>query len=334
MAYPYQPIGMPLFTGSTVDKNTTPSAFHMNAQLTFSPFIPQTSTPNTRQPKYSVNRMGGSDNPISLFRLTTSAGDHIDQPIRPNERFSGVLAVQLDRPISATQIVVDFSAAERRYTRMGSSDNRFLKTPIFTNSVVVWKAQQKGAVASTVLSDGIHVFNFSCQMPHLNYPQSIQRSEFDIIFQLEATIFAPKPEGGEHIVAQIETGLFYAPYVAQVAPTEPISIAETLCFEKKGKKTKPAVELRASMKDQQVMSGTKVAICVSIKELTNTHWTKVIARLYERTTCRSDGREASIQPLWSIDRELANAELVRSSVYNFFVQDEVIGRGNNGKLHA
>ncbi|KAJ2740520.1 hypothetical protein GGI20_005760 [Coemansia sp. BCRC 34301] len=95
---------------------------------------------------------------------------------------------------------------------------------------------------------------------------------------------------------------------------------------KKGKKGKPAVELRVALSSLQVVPGAKLKLDVSVKELTSSSWTKVVARLFERTVCREEGDAgAAAPPVWSVDRELANADLVRSSVYNFFLTDELIG---------
>ncbi|KAJ2872049.1 hypothetical protein GGH93_004341 [Coemansia aciculifera] len=279
-----------------------------------------------------------------MFRLTTSAGNSLEQPIRPGERFAGVLALDIPRPIQATQVVLEFTAIERRLASAKGANTtnaaaRVLKSsPMFTTSLVVWKALQKGVTASTVLSDGMHVYNFSCQMPHLNYPQNVKRAEYEVVYVLEGKVHAPKDHGGENIVAVVEKELFYTPLVAyKPNPDLPKVIVETLCFEKKGKKGKPAVEFRASLNSRQVIPGTKLKIEVSVKELTSSNWTKVVARLFERTVCREEGsvRVPPLPPpLWSVDRELASADLVRSTVYNFFLTDDIMGSSASEKKTA
>ncbi|KAJ2049425.1 hypothetical protein H4S04_003235 [Coemansia sp. S16] len=279
-----------------------------------------------------------------MFKLTTSAGNSLEQPIRPGERFAGILALDIPRPMQATQVVLEFTATERRLANVKGANTtnnaaRVLKsTPIFTTSLVVWKALQKGVTASTVLSDGMHVYNFSCQMPHLNYPQNVKRTEYEFTYMLEGKVHAPKDHGGEHVVAVVEKELFYMPLVAyKPNPDLPLVISETLCFEKKGKKGKPAVELRASLNSRLVIPGTKLKAEVSVKELTSSNWTKIVARLFERTVCRGEGdvRRPPLPPAqWSVDYELASADLVRSSVYNFFLTDDIMGTNVSEKKTA
>ncbi|KAJ2467597.1 hypothetical protein GGI02_003982 [Coemansia sp. RSA 2322] len=292
-----------------------------------SSIVPQEAL--VRQPKHGSNRVTGMvPGQISLLKITASAGNGLEQPIRPGDRFSGVLVVEAPRPISATQIVVEFTASERRLVGAKPA-TKYVRSTIFAVNLVVWKAARKGIVASTVLSDGIHVFNFVCQMPHLNYPQSVQRTEYEISYLLEGKVYAPKDNGGEAVVALVEKELAYQPLVVYPpSAASPLATVETLCFEKKGKKGKPAIELRAAVNTHQVIPGSKIKLDLSIKELASASWTKVAARLFERAVCREEANMASAAPpLWSVDRELAHAELVRSSVYNFFVADEVIGKG-------
>ncbi|KAJ2811163.1 hypothetical protein GGI24_006882, partial [Coemansia furcata] len=168
---------------------------------------------------------------ISLFRLTTSAGNSIEQPIRPGERFVGVVALDISRPMQASQVVLEFTATEQRLGGIGgiATPTKVLRKSMFTTSLVVWKALQKGVTASTVLSDGMHVYNFSCQMPHINYPQNVKRTEYEIIFSLEAKIIAPKEGGGEHVVAMVEREMFYTPLIAfKSSPDLPQIVVETL----------------------------------------------------------------------------------------------------------
>ncbi|KAJ2796272.1 hypothetical protein H4S07_006269, partial [Coemansia furcata] len=144
--------------------------------------------------------------------------------------------------------------------------------------------------------------------------------------------------GGEHVVAMVEREMFYTPLIAfKSSPDLPQIVVETLCFEKKGKKGKPAVELRATLSSRQLIPGTKLKIDLSVKELTSSSWTKVVARLFERTVCREEG-VAKVAPrpprLWSADCELASADLVRSSVYNFFLADETLGNSGSEKKTA
>ncbi|KAJ2725197.1 hypothetical protein GGI07_001459 [Coemansia sp. Benny D115] len=276
-----------------------------------------------------------SNNHISLFKLTVSAGNSIEQPIRPSERFSGVLVVQLARPIPASQIVLELSASERLLPAI-KGGTKITKSQIFSTSLVVWKPVRKGTAVSTVLSDGIHVFNFSCQMPYLNYPQTMHRTEFDFTYKLEARVLAPREgsghasgaNAGELVVAHIDKELYVTPIVTRMATPDPLLIVETLYFEKKGKKGKPAIELQAAISGHQVIPGTKIKLDISIKELTSTSWTRIVARLYERTRYRENSRASFSQPVWSVDRELASSEVVRSTVYNFFVNDEVLGKTN------
>ncbi|KAI8322538.1 hypothetical protein GQ54DRAFT_304012 [Martensiomyces pterosporus] len=264
---------------------------------------------------------------ISLFKLSTSTGNDLEHPVRPNERFSGVLVVQLTRPLHASQVVLEFTATERRLAAL-KDNTRFVKTPMFSVDLVLWRPTNKGPNPSSVLADGIHVFNFTCQMPHLNYPQSIQRVEYDFSYMLRGKVLVPLDREGDRVAAIVEKEVHFAPIVTQTLNADPLNIVETLCFEKKGKKGKPAVELRAAITGHQVIPGSKVRIDMSIKELSSTSWTKVVARLFERTSCRESTKGAFSQPLWSTDRELASTELVRSSVYNFFINDEVIGKNN------
>ncbi|KAJ2459894.1 hypothetical protein GGF42_001181 [Coemansia sp. RSA 2424] len=167
-------------------------------------------------------------------------------------------------------------------------------------------------------------------MPFVNYPQNVKRAEYDISFLLEGKMYAPKDISGQHVVAVVERELFYAPLVTLRPPNgghhqqQSSVIVETLCFEKKGKKGKPAVELRATLNSLQVVPGTNLKLDISLKELTSSTWTKVVAHLFERTVCRDDADMA----LWSADCELANADLVRPSVYNFFLTDDIIGNGS------
>ncbi|KAJ2842679.1 hypothetical protein J3B02_005509, partial [Coemansia erecta] len=264
---------------------------------------------------------------ISLFRLTTSAGNGIEQPIRPGEQFSGVLVIQISRPIPASQIVLEMSASERVVLAPKTPAKAF-KSQLLSTSLVVWKAVRKGTAVSTVLSDGIHVFNFSCTMPYLNYPQTNHKPEFDFFYKLEGRLVAPRDGGGEQVVATVQKELFFTPIVTRLASPDPLLVVETLCFEKKGKKGKPVIELRAAISGHQVVPRSKVRIDLSIKELASVGWTKVNARLFERTVCRQDPKQSFSQPIWSVDRELAHSELVRSSVYNFFLNDEVLGKND------
>ncbi|KAJ1891419.1 hypothetical protein LPJ66_006930 [Kickxella alabastrina] len=303
-------------------------------------FGPLDSSPETlaRQNKAAgiFSAMANTNPNIAMFKLTASAGNTIEQPLRPNERFSGVLVVELSRPISASQIVVELVGRERVLPNL-KVVTKTAKSQLFSSSLVVWKAVRKGAVASTVLSDGLHVFNFSCQMPYLNYPQNINRPEFDISYTLESKIFAPSDAGGysgaggiapkEQVVAAIERDMFFTPIVSLLPTPDPMVVVETLCIEKKGKSGKPAIELRAVISGHQVVPGKKMKIDVSIKELSSVNWTKIIARLYERTRCRDSVDVPFWQPTWSSDRELASGEIIRSSVYNFFINDELMAAG-------
>ncbi|KAJ1996764.1 hypothetical protein GGI06_006679, partial [Coemansia sp. S85] len=226
---------------------------------------------------------------ISMFRLTTSAGNSLEQPIRPGERFAGVVALDIPRPMQASQVVLEFTATERwlpgnRVTATNTPGTKFVNSTMLSASLVVWKAQQKGVTASTVLSDGMHVFNFSCQIPHLNYPQSIRRAEYEVVYMLEGKVLAPKDHGDEQVIAVVEKELYFSPLVAYRPSADlPLSMAETLCFEKKGRKGKPAIELRALLSSRQIIAGSKLKVELSIKELTSSSWTKIVARLFERT---------------------------------------------------
>ncbi|KAJ2412162.1 hypothetical protein GGI10_003850 [Coemansia sp. RSA 2530] len=278
-----------------------------------------------------------------MFRLTTSAGNSLEQPIRPGERFAGVVALDIPRPMQASQVVLEFTATERwlpgnRVTATNTPGTKFVNSTMLSASLVVWKAQQKGVTASTVLSDGMHVFNFSCQIPHLNYPQSIRRAEYEVVYMLEGKVLAPKDHGDEQVIAVVEKELYFSPLVAYRPSADlPLSMAETLCFEKKGRKGKPAIELRALLSSRQIIAGSKLKVELSIKELTSSSWTKIVARLFERTVCRDESttREPpAAPPLWSTECELANTELVRSSVYNFFLSEDITGSKANEKKTA
>ncbi|KAJ2735719.1 hypothetical protein IW152_001357 [Coemansia sp. BCRC 34962] len=278
-----------------------------------------------------------------MFKLTTSAGNSLEQPIRPGERFAGVMALDIPRPMQVSQVVLEFTATERwlpgsRGIISTAPGTKFTNSPMLAASLVVWKALQKGVTASTVLSDGMHVFNFSCQIPHLNYPQSIKRAEYEVVYMLEGKVLAPKDNGDEHVVAMVEKELFFSPLVAYRPSADlPLSMAETLCYEKKGKKGKPAIELRALLSSRQIIAGSKLKIELSIKELTSSSWTKIVARLFERTVCRDESttREPpAAPPLWSTECELASTELVRSSVYNFFLTDDITGTSASEKKTA
>ncbi|KAJ2899157.1 hypothetical protein IWW38_001098 [Coemansia aciculifera] len=274
---------------------------------------------------------------INVFKLATSAGNSLEQAIRPGERFTGTLTLDIPRPMQATQVVLEFTAMERRLSEAPGSSNapaKFTKTAMFTcTNLVLWKAQQKGVTASTVLSDGTHVYSFSCQMPHINYPQTVKRAEYEVVFVMEGKVLAPK-DNGECVVAVVERELFFTPFVASLSSRpagtavaavnqEASVVVETLCFEKKGKKGKPAIELRAALSSRAVVPGTKLKLDVSVKELTSANWTKVVARLFERAVCHeTKGTDVVV---WSADLELANADVVRSSVYNFFLTDEILG---------
>ncbi|KAJ1736066.1 hypothetical protein LPJ61_000209 [Coemansia biformis] len=278
----------------------------------------------TRGRKDSSAAMAAQNTQITMFKITTSAGNAIDQPVRPGDRFSGVLVVQLTRPISATQVILELKAGERWTTSLKGS-MRPERTPIFSAELVLWRAVRNGAAnASTVLSDGLHVFNFSCQIPNLNYPQNVQRPEYDISYQLEARLFAPGDMGGERIVGMITKDLFFTPLVVLMPSTDPLATVETLCFEKKGRLGKPVVELRVATSTRQLMPGAKVKIDMQIKELTSTSWTRVMVKLIERTQCRISAQLPFSQPLWSVDRELAQTEVVRSSVYSYFINDDMM----------
>ncbi|KAJ1724846.1 hypothetical protein LPJ53_000914 [Coemansia erecta] len=279
----------------------------------------------------SSSSSSGGNSQISLFKLTTSSGNAFEQPIGPGEQFSGVVVIQLLRPMPASQIVLEL-AAEERVAQGGKGSSKALKSQPFYARLAVWTAVRKGAAASTVLSDGIHVFNFVCQMPYVNYPQTLHRAEFDIAYRLSGKLLAPgegtgaSAGGAEQVVALVEKELFVSPVVTRMASPDPLLVVETLCFEKKGRRGKAAVELRAAIGGHQVVPGTKVAIDLSIRELGSAGWTKVVARLIERTACRHDGQALSSQPLWTADHQLAYCEAVRSSVYNFFLNDEVMGK--------
>ncbi|KAJ2435901.1 hypothetical protein IWW41_000581 [Coemansia sp. RSA 2522] len=191
--------------------------------------------PRNRKDSSTFPTMPSSN--ITMFKLTTSAGNSVEQPVRPGDRFSGVLVVQLNRPISATQVVLDLTASERWATTLKGT-TRPERTQFFAPSLVLWKAARNGAAnASTVLSDGLHVFNFSCQIPNLNYPQNVQSPEFDITYLLEARLMAPKDYGGEQVAGKVAKDLFFTPLVVLLPSPEPHVSAETLFFEKKETKT-------------------------------------------------------------------------------------------------
>ncbi|KAJ2776485.1 hypothetical protein GGI15_004830, partial [Coemansia interrupta] len=274
----------------------------------------------------SGNNNGGNSQ-ITLFKLTTSSGNGFEQPIGPGEQFSGVVVIQLSRPMPASQIVLELTA-EERVAQSGKGSSKVAKSFPFRASLAVWTAVRKGTAASTVLSDGIHVFNFVCQMPYVNYPQTVHRAEFDIAYRLSGKLLAPGEgaNAAEHVVAVVEKELFLSPVVTRMASPDPLLVVETLYFEKKGRRGKAAVELRAAIDGHQVVPGTKVVIDLSIRELASAGWTKVVARLIERTACRLDGQALSSQALWTVDHQLAYSEIVRSSVYNFFLNDEVMGK--------
>ncbi|KAJ1834465.1 hypothetical protein LPJ73_007806, partial [Coemansia sp. RSA 2703] len=171
----------------------------------------------------------------------------------------------------------------------------------------------------------MHVFNFVCQMPYVNYPQTVHRAEYDIAYRLSSKLLGPD-EGSEQVVAFVEKEVFLSPVVTRMASPEPLLVLETLYFEKKGRRGKAAVELRAAVGGHQVVAGSTVTIDVSIRELGSAGWTKVVARLMERTVCRQDKRASFSQAVWAADHQLAQGEVVRSSVYNFFLNDETMGR--------
>ncbi|KAJ2796353.1 hypothetical protein H4R20_005557 [Coemansia guatemalensis] len=269
---------------------------------------------------------------ITMFKITTSAGNAIDQPLRPGDRFSGVLVVQLSRPIPASQVVLELTATERWETSL-KGGTRPEKTQIFSTGLVLWKAMRKGVNSSSVLSDGLHVFNFVCHIPNLNYPQNVRQPEFEILYQLEARLLAPRDFGGEQVAGVVTKDLFFTPLVVLAPNAEPLIAAETLYFEKKGKRGKPAVEVSASVSGRQLIPGSKVKIDMTIKELTSTNWTRVLVKLYERTRCRISTQMPFSQPLWSVDRELVQTELVRSSVYAYFINDDMMNKNSTGKLH-
>ncbi|KAJ1773612.1 hypothetical protein IW140_000743 [Coemansia sp. RSA 1813] len=295
----------------------------MNPELYYTPIIvPQETL--VRHPKTGKLGPGMASGEISLFKLTTSSGNSIEQPVRSSERFSGVLVVQLTRPIPATHIVLTFTGGERRHTEPKAS-GKIVKTEYFTVDLTVWKAVRKGTGASTVLSDGVHVFNFSCQMPHLNYPQSIQQPQCDIAYILSAKLFSPKiGGGGEFVAAHIEKDIFFTPLVTALPSTQSPQVAETLFFEKKGKKGKPAVELRVGLSNHQIIPRTKLAIDMSIKELSSANWTKINVKLFERTRCRDSVKASFAQPAWSVDRVLVQTDHVRPTVYSFFINGDVM----------
>ncbi|KAJ1743373.1 hypothetical protein LPJ79_000058 [Coemansia sp. RSA 1821] len=288
-------------------------------------------TPNndalTRNRKDSSTVPAMPNSQISMFKLTTSAGNSIDQPVRPGDRFSGVLVVQLSRPISATQVVLELTASERWATTLKGA-TRPERTHIFACSLVLWRAMRNGAAnASTVLSDGLHVFNFSCQIPNLNYPQNVSCGEFEIGYLLEARLMAPKDYGGgEHVAGRVVKDMFFTPLVVLPPNLEPLVLSETLYFEKKGKRGKPAVEVRAAINNRQLLPGSKAKIDVSIKELASSSWTRIMVRLFENTRCRISTQMPFSQPLWSAERELVHTEVVRSSVYSYFINDDMMGK--------
>ncbi|KAJ1957973.1 hypothetical protein EC988_000557, partial [Linderina pennispora] len=265
-----------------------------------------------------------NQNQITLFKLSTSSGNDMEHPVRPNDRFSGVVVLQLSRPVYASQVTLEFTGTERRMSALKGL-SKFIKTQLFSIAVTVWKPTHDGPSPSSVLSDGIHVFNFTCQMPNVNYPQSIERQEYDYRYTLRALVKVPLDQRSEYSIAVVEKDVHCAPLITQSLNLETLNIMETLYFEKKGKKGKAAVELRAGITGHQILPGSKVKIDMSIKELSSTNWTKVVARLMERTNCREGTKSTFSQPHWSADRELAHTELVRSSVYNFFLNDELTG---------
>ncbi|KAJ2162587.1 hypothetical protein GGF46_000590 [Coemansia sp. RSA 552] len=263
---------------------------------------------------------------ITMFKITISAGNAIEQPIRPGDRFSGVLVVQLSRPISATQVVLSLTAAENWATTLKGA-TRPERTQIFSSSLVLWKAVRKGVVnASTVLSDGLHVFNFICQVPNINYPQNVKRDEYDISYNLEAKLMAPKDYGSESVAGSVTKELCFTPLIVLPPNVEPLVAAETLYFDKKGKRGKPAVEVRASAAVRQLLPGSKVKLELTIKELSSSSWTRIMVRLFERTRCRISTQMPFSQPLWSAERELAYTEAVRSSVYSYFINEDSLGK--------
>ncbi|KAJ2609958.1 hypothetical protein H4S08_003823 [Coemansia sp. RSA 1365] len=270
---------------------------------------------------------------ITMFKITTSAGNAIDQPLRPGDRFSGVLVVQLSRPIPASQVVLEMSATERWETSL-KDNTRPEKTQIFSTGLVLWKAMRKGVNSSSVLSDGLHVFNFVCHIPNLNYPQNVRQPEFEILYQLEARLLAPRDFGGEQVVGTVTKDLFFTPLVVLAPNSEPLIAAETLYFEKKGKRSKPAVEVSASVSSRQLIPGSKVKIDMTIKELTSSSWTRVLVKLYERTRCRISTQMPFSQPLWSVDRELVQTEMVRSSVYAFFISNQEMANKNSSETKS
>ncbi|KAJ2684696.1 hypothetical protein H4R19_006866, partial [Coemansia spiralis] len=228
---------------------------------------PHTDAYNTRGRRDSSAAATMSVSPITMFKITTSAGNAIDQPVRPGDRFSGVLVVQLNRPISATQIVLELRGAERWSTNPKSAP-RPERTQFFATELILWKAVRTGAAnASTVLSDGLHVFNFACQIPNLNYPQNVSRPEFDISYQLEARLYAPRDMGGEHVASVTTKELFFTPLVVLPSSANPLIAEETLCFEKRGKLGKPVIEVRVGINTRQFIPGTRARIDMQIKEL-------------------------------------------------------------------
>ncbi|KAJ1939268.1 hypothetical protein FBU59_004179, partial [Linderina macrospora] len=149
--------------------------------------------------------------------------------------------------------------------------------------------------------------------------------EYDYRYTLRALIKVPLDQRSDYSIAVVEKDVHCAPLITQSLNMETLSIMETLYYEKKGKKGKPAIELRAAISGHQILPGSKVRIDMAIKELSTTNWTKVVARLMERTNCREGTKSTFSKPHWSADRELVHTELVRSSVYNFFLNDELTG---------
>ncbi|KAJ2452799.1 hypothetical protein EV183_002697 [Coemansia sp. RSA 2336] len=149
----------------------------------------------------------------------------------PKSTLTGVVYMHITSALRASCLSLSLLGSERVQmapesvnhtqtpkTNTPSAKQRTLKKVYFNQSTVLWgdsKLREQGT-----LSEGIHMFHFSCEFPRVNYPQSRTTSEYEIKYTLKAKLLNTR-DARESTVMSTSQPVTYVPET--IAPLLPIS---------------------------------------------------------------------------------------------------------------
>ncbi|KAJ1865312.1 hypothetical protein LPJ78_002800 [Coemansia sp. RSA 989] len=149
----------------------------------------------------------------------------------PKSTLTGVVYLHIASALRASCLSLSLMGSERvqmapesvNHTQTpkvntSSAKKNTLKKVYFNQGTVLWgdsKLREQGT-----LSEGIHMFHFSCEFPRVNYPQSHTTSEYEIKYTLKAKLLNTR-DARESTVMSTSQPVMYVPET--IAPPLPIS---------------------------------------------------------------------------------------------------------------